>query len=196
MALLNLVYRDQLFLRRAYALTFDALLAGLGERPAFDQVNPKVNAIVSTVDRGAALGMAKQADADLQAGKPVGKLHGLPWAIKDTDDAKGLPTTLGSPIFKNHIAKEDSLQTGRIRAAGGLIIGTTNLPEFGAGSHTFNKVFGVTRNPYNLALSAGGSSGGAAVAIATGMLPMADGNDTGGSLRNPASWTIGRVPAM
>jgi amidase len=167
-----------------------------------EHVNPKVNAIVSMVSREAALAMAKQADADLRAGKPVGKLHGLPWAIKDTDDAKGLPTTLGSPIFKNNIAKEDALLTARIRAAGALIIGKTNVPEFAAGSHTFNKVFGITRNPYNLALSAGGSSGGAAVAVATGMLPMLEGNDTGGSLRNPASWnnifairpSIGRVP--
>ncbi len=167
-----------------------------------EEVNPKVNAIVSMVDRETALDMAKLADADLQAGKPVGKLHGLPWAIKDTDDAKGLPTTLGSPIFKNHIAEDDALLTGRIRAAGALIIGKTNVPEFAAGSHTFNTVFGVTRNPYNLGLSAGGSSGGAAVAVATGMLPMAEGNDTGGSLRNPASWnnifairpSIGRVP--
>ena len=167
-----------------------------------EAVNPKVNAIVSMVDRETALGMARQADADLAAGKPVGKLHGLPWAIKDMDDAKGLPTTLGSPIFKDKIAKEDALLTARIRAAGGLIIGKTNVPEFAAGSHTFNKVFGVTRNPYNLALSAGGSSGKDAVAIATGMLPMADGNDTGGSLRNPASWnnifalrpSMGRVP--
>ena len=167
-----------------------------------DRVNPKVNAIVSLVDRDTAMDMAKQADTDLQAGKPTGKLHGLPWAIKDTDDAKGLPTTLGSPIFKDNIAKEDALLTARIRAAGGLIIGKTNVPEFAAGSHTFNKVFGITRNPYNLALSAGGSSGGAAAAITSGMLPMADGNDTGGSLRNPASWnnivalrpSIGRVP--
>jgi len=167
-----------------------------------EEVNPKVNAIVSMVNRETAMGMAKQADADLLAGKPVGKLHGLPWAIKDTDDAKGIRTTLGSPIFKDHVAKEDALLTARIRAAGALIIGKTNVPEFAAGSHTVNKVFGTTRNPYNLALSAGGSSGGAAVAIASGMLPMADGNDTGGSLRNPASWnnivalrpSIGRVP--
>jgi amidase len=120
-----------------------------------EAVNPKVNAIVSLVDRETALSMAKQADADLRAGKPAGKLHGLPWAIKDTDDAKGLTTTLGSPIFKDHVAKEDALLTARIRAAGTLIVGKTNVPEFAAGSHTFNKVFGVTRNPYNLALSSG-----------------------------------------
>ena len=148
-----------------------------------EAVNPKVNAIVSMVDRETAMGMAKQADADQQAGKPVGKLHALPWAIKDTDDAKDMRTTLGSPIFKDNIAKEDGLLTARIRAAGALIIGKTNVPEFAAGSHTFNPVFGTTRNPYNLALSAGGSSGGAAAAVASGMLPMADGNDTGGSLR-------------
>ena len=167
-----------------------------------DAVNPKVNAIVSLVSREAALALAKQADDDLRAGKSVGKLHGLPWAIKDTDDAKGFPTSFGSPIFKDHFPKEDALLTARIRAAGALIIGKTNIPEFAAGSHTFNTVFGLTRNPYNLALSAGGSSGGAAVAVTTGMLPMADGNDTGGSLRNPASWnnifairpSIGRVP--
>jgi amidase len=167
-----------------------------------EEVNPKVNAIVSMVDRDIAIGMANQADADLQAGKPIGPLHGLPWAIKDTDDAKGIATTFGSPIFKDSIAKDDALLTSRIRSAGALIIGKTNVPEFAAGSHTFNTVFGVTRNPHNLALTAGGSSGGAAVAVASGMLPMADGNDTGGSLRNPASWnnivalrpSMGRVP--
>jgi len=167
-----------------------------------DQVNPKVNAIVSMVDRDTAMSMAKQADADLQAGKTVGKLHGMPWAVKDMDDVNGFPTTLGSLIFKNNIAKADSLMAARLRAAGALIIGKTNCPEFSAGSHTFNKVFGITRNPYNLALSAGGSTGGGAAAVASGMLPMADGNDTGGSLRNPGSWnnvvgfrtSIGRVP--
>jgi amidase len=165
-------------------------------------VNPKVNAIVSMVDRSTAMGLARQADADMKAGKPVGKLHGMPWAVKDMDDVKGFPTTLGSPIFKDNIAKADSLMSARLRAAGALIIGKTNCPEFSAGSHTFNKVFGITRNPYNLALSAGGSTGGGAAAVASGMLPMADGNDTGGSLRNPGSWnnvvgfrtSIGRVP--
>jgi len=167
-----------------------------------EKVNPKVNAIVSMVSREAAMDMAKQADADLQAGKPIGKLHGMPWAVKDMDDVRGFPTTLGSPIFKDNIAKYDSLMAARLRAAGALFIGKTNCPEFSAGSHTFNKVFGITRNPYDLKLSSGGSTGGGAAAIASGMLPIADGNDTGGSLRNPGSWnnvvgfrtSIGRVP--
>ena len=167
-----------------------------------EAVNPKVNAIVSMVDRETAMGMAKQADADLRAGKVVGKLHGLPWAVKDMDDTKGMRTTLGSPIFKDNIPTEDSLMVARLRAAGALIIGKSNVPEFSAGSHTFNTVFGITRNPYNLALTAGGSTGGGAAAVASGMLPMADGNDTGGSLRNPGSWcnvvgfrtSMGRVP--
>ena len=160
-----------------------------------EKVNPKVNAIVSMVSREAAMDMAKQADGDLQAGKPIGKLHGMPWAVKDMDDVKGFPTTLGSPIFKDNIAKHDSLMAARLRAAGALFIGKTNCPEFSAGSHTFNKVFGITRNPYDLKLSSGGSTGGGAAAVASGMLPIADGSDTGGSLRIPVpgttSWDSG-----
>ena len=186
-------------IRRKELSAVDVMTAFLDR---IEQVNPKVNAIVSMVDRPTAMGLARQADADMKAGKPVGKLHGMPWAVKDMDDVKGFPTTLGSPIFKDSIAKQDSLLTSRLRAAGALIIGKTNCPEFSAGSHTFNKVFGITRNPYNLALTAGGSTGGGAAAVASGMLLMADGNDTGGSLRNPGSWnnvvgfrtSTGRVP--
>ena len=139
--------------------------------------------------------MAKQANADQQAGKPIGKLHGMPWAVKDMDDVKGLPTTLGSPIFKDNIAKHDSLMA-HLRAAGALFIGKTNCPEFSAGSHTFNKVFGITRNPYDLKLSSGGSTGGGAAAVTSGMLPIADGNDTGGSLRIRGPGTTSSVSEL
>jgi amidase len=167
-----------------------------------EAVNPKVNAIVSMVSREEAMAMAKQADADLKAGKPIGKLHGMPWAVKDTDEVKGMRSTQGSPILKDNIPAKDSLMAGRLRAAGALIIGKTNVPEFGAGSHTFNPVFGPTRNPYDLKRTCGGSTGGGAVAVATGMLPFTDGADTGGSCRNPGSWngiigfrtSMGRIP--
>lgn len=165
------------------------------------KVNPKVNAIVS-INEEIALKGADEADRKLQAGEEIGPLHGLPIAIKDTVAAKGFPTTEGSVIFKDHIAKEDNLVAERLRHAGAIIIGKTNVPEFGAGAHTFNHLFGKTLNPYNLERTAGGSSGGAAVAVATGMIPLADGSDTGGSLRYPAAFnnvvglrtSPGRVP--
>ena len=165
-------------------------------------VNPKVNAIVALLPREKAVALAKQADEDLSKGKPVGKLHGMPWAIKDMEDAVGFPTTKGCVLFKDYYPKKDDLLADRIRAAGAIIIGKTNVPEFGAGSNTFNPVYGATLNPYNLKLTCGGSTGGGAVAVATGMLPIADGSDTGGSCRNPGSWnnvvgfrpSMGRVP--
>jgi amidase len=167
-----------------------------------DQVNPLVNAIVARLNREDALALARQADEDLAAGKPIEKLHGLPWCMKDLEDVKGFPTTKGSLVLKDYMPPADSLLAARLRAAGALFIGKTNVPEFGAGSNTFNPVYGATRNPYNLALTAGGSTGGGAVAVACGMLPIADGNDTGGSCRNPAAWnnvvgfrtSLGRVP--
>jgi amidase len=167
-----------------------------------DEVNPLVNAIVARLSREDSLALARQADADLAAGKPIGKLHGLPWCMKDLEDVKGFPTTKGSLVLKNYMPQTDSLLAARLRAAGALFIGKTNVPEFGAGSNTFNPVYGATRNPYNLALTAGGSTGGGAVAVTCGMLPFTDGNDTGGSCRNPAAWnnvvgfrtSIGRVP--
>lgn len=163
-----------------------------------EAVNPKVNALVALVSREAALALAEQADADLAAGMPVGKLHGMPWALKDMEDAQGFPTTRGSLVFKDYLPNEDCLLAARLRAAGALFIGKSNVPEFGAGSNTFNPVYGATRNPFNLSLTCGGSTGGGAVAVATGMLPIADGSDTGGSCRNPAAWNnvVGLRPSM
>jgi amidase len=167
-------------------------------------VNPKVNAIVALLKRDEALALAKKADADLAAGKAVGKLHGMPWAVKDMEDVVGFPTTKGCTLFKDYMPKKDDLLAERLRAAGALFIGKTNVPEFGAGSNTFNPVYGATLNAFNLdkKLTCGGSTGGGAVAVVTGMLPMADGSDTGGSCRNPGSWnnivgfrpSMGRVP--
>ncbi|SHS43385.1 amidase [Mycobacteroides abscessus subsp. abscessus] len=165
------------------------------------QINPTVNAIVS-LDEEVALQSAMDADERLASGKKVGPLHGLPIAIKDTHNATGFLTTYGSPIFRENMASSDDLIVERLRAAGAIVIGKTNVPEFAAGSHTFNKVFGVTRNPYNPKKTAGGSSGGAAVAVACGMIPLADGSDMGGSLRYPACFnnvvglrtSPGRIP--
>ncbi|MET9240310.1 amidase [Nonomuraea sp. NPDC003709] len=162
-----------------------------------EQVNPRVNAIVTLVAEQA-LDAAKAADA----GEPAGPLHGLPVAHKDLVDTAGIRTTYGSPLFADNVPAQDDLIVRRLRAAGAITMGKTNTPEFGTGSHTVNEVFGATRNPYDLSRSAGGSSGGAAAALATGMVPLADGSDMGGSLRNPASFcnvvglrpTPGRVP--
>ncbi|MFC5830835.1 amidase [Nonomuraea insulae] len=166
-----------------------------------EQVNPTVNAIVTLVAERA-LEAAKAADAAIGAGEPVGPLHGVPVAHKDLVDTAGIRTTYGSPMFADNVPDQDDVIVGRLRAAGAVTVGKTNTPEFGTGSHTVNEVFGATRNPYDLSKSAGGSSGGAAVALATGMVPLADGSDMGGSLRNPASFcnvvglrpTPGRVP--
>lgn len=166
-----------------------------------ERVNPQVNAIVTLLaERGRA--GAAAADAALDRGDSVGPLHGLPIAHKDLVVTKGVRTTLGSPIFADFVPDQDEIIVERLRAAGAIMIGKTNTPEFGAGSQTYNQVFGATRNPYDLATTCGGSSGGAAVALATGMLPVADGSDLGGSLRNPASFcnvvglrtAPGRVP--
>lgn len=165
------------------------------------RVNPHLNAIV-TVDPEGALAAAAAADDRLAAGEPTGPLHGLPIAFKDTHLTAGMRTTHGSPLFADHVPDEDELLVSRIQQAGAIRIGKTNVPEFAAGSHTFNPVFGATRNPYDRSRSAGGSSGGAAAALAAGLQPLADGSDMGGSLRNPASFcnvvglrpTPGRVP--
>jgi amidase len=166
-----------------------------------DRVNPKVNAIVTLA---AEMATKAAADADeLQArGEILGPLHGLPVAHKDLIDTRGIRTTYGSLLLKDNIPTEDNLLVERMRRAGAILVGKTNTPEFGAGSQTFNKVFGATRNPYDLTKTCGGSSGGAAVALACGMVPVASGSDTGGSLRNPAAFcnvvgfrsSIGRVP--
>ena len=153
-----------------------------------DAVNPQVNAIV-TLTRESALKEAKAATAALKKrGRALGPLHGVPVTIKDLTQTKGVRTTWGSKIFEHHVPTQDSLIVERLRSAGAIMIGKTNTPEFGAGANTFNAVFGPTRNPWNLALTCGGSSGGAAVALATGMGPIAQGSDTGGSLRTPAAF--------
>jgi len=166
-----------------------------------ERVNPKVNAIVTLVPEMAAAAASK-AD-EMQARKEtLGPLHGLPVAHKDLLETSGIRTTYGSPLYKDNVPTVDDIVVERIRRAGAITIGKTNTPEFGSGSQTFNKVFGATRNPYDLTKTCGGSSGGAAVALACGMTPVATGSDTGGSLRNPAAFcnvvgfrpSIGRVP--
>ena len=165
-------------------------------------VNPCVNAIISLQDGDDLLRQADARDAQLARGESMGWMHGMPQAIKDLSNTGGIPTVMGSPLMRNFVPYEDGLMSHRMKAAGCIVIGKTNVPEFGLGSHSFNEVFGVTRNPYDLSRSAGGSSGGAAVALATRLLPVADGSDFMGSLRNPAAWnnvfgfrpSQGRVP--
>ena len=167
----------------------------------YQRCNPQVNAIVTCV-ADAALEAADAADAALAAGRKVGPLHGLPVAHKDLFVTAGIRTTFGSRAFERHVPDETALIVERERQAGAITVGKTNTPELGAGSQTFNEVFGATRNPWDLSKTCGGSSGGAAVALATGMVPIADGSDFGGSLRNPASFcnvvgfrpSSGRVP--
>ena len=166
-----------------------------------EQANPVVNALVS-LDADRAMSAAAEADDRQAQGEPLAPLHGLPFAFKDTHEVAGWRTTFGSPLMADHVSVHDDLIVERIRAAGVVPIGKTNVPEWAAGSHTFNPVFGTTRNPYDPSRSAGGSSGGAAAALAAGMVPLADGSDMGGSLRNPASFcnvvglrpSLGRVP--
>ena len=165
-------------------------------------VNPQVNALISLQDGDDLLRQADARDAQLARGASMGWMHGMPQAIKDLSNTAGIPTVLGSPLMRSFVPAEDGLMAQRMKAAGCIVIGKTNVPEFGLGSHSFNEVFGVTRNPYDLSRTAGGSSGGAAVALATRMLPVADGSDFMGSLRNPAAWnnvfgfrpSQGRVP--
>ncbi|HEY6526540.1 MAG TPA: amidase [Solirubrobacteraceae bacterium] len=151
------------------------------------ELNPRINAIVSLRPE-AALEEADAADRRAANGEPLGPLHGLPIAIKDLEDTAGIRTTYGSVAFAQHVPTADSLVVARLKAAGAIVIGKTNTPEFGVGSHTFNEVFGATRNPWAPDLSAGGSSGGAGAALAAGLIPIADGSDHGGSIRNPASF--------
>jgi amidase len=167
-----------------------------------NRLNPDLNAIVSRLDDDACLRLAGEADRAIARGDGIGAMHGLPTAFKELESAVGFPFTKGSPIFKDQAATEDTVLVERIRGAGAIPIGKTNVPEFGMGSHTYNQVFGTTRNPYDRSKSAGGSSGGAGAAIASGMLPFADGGDLGGSLRNPANFnnivalrpSVGLVP--
>jgi len=167
-----------------------------------DICNPAVNAIVSLRERGELLQAADGRDHQLARGESQGWLHGFPLAVKDLAATAGLRTTRGSPLFAEHIPESDGLVVARMKREGAIVIGKTNVPEFGLGSHTYNAVFGVTRNAFDTSRSAGGSSGGAAVALATRMLPVADGSDMMGSLRNPAAFnnvfglrpSQGRVP--
>jgi amidase len=166
-----------------------------------EAVNPRLNAIV-TLDPEGALESAAAADRALAGGAAPGSLHGMPIAIKDLEETAGMRTTHGSPIFRDHVPDFDTLLVERVRRSGAIVIGKTNTPEFGAGSQTFNTVFGPTRNPYDPSRTAGGSSGGAGAAVASGMLPFADGSDLGASVRNPASFnnlvglrpSPGRIP--
>lgn len=185
-------------IRRKEVSARDVMAAHLAR---IERVNPKVNAIVTLVaDR--AMADAARADEQTARGGTLGVLHGLPVAHKDLVDTAGIRTTRGSLFYQDNIPTRDALIVSRIKAAGALTCGKTNTPELGAGSQTFNRVFGATRNPYDVTKTCGGSSGGAAVSLACGMVPIADGSDTGGSLRNPAAFcnvvgfrpSPGRVP--
>lgn len=166
------------------------------------RVNPAFNAIVQLQPEEALLRQADQRDDELARGRSMGWMHGMPQAIKDIAPVAGMVTTLGALVLRDHVPAEDGLMVQRMRQAGSIFIGRTNSPEFGLGSHTYNQVYGITRNAWDLRKSAGGSSGGAAVALALRMLPVADGSDFMGSLRNPAGWnhvfgmrpSRGRVP--
>jgi amidase len=168
-----------------------------------ERVNPQVNAIVTLLPTDGLMAQAAAADEAQARGEEIGPLHGLPIAHKDLVLTKGIRTTYGSPLFQDFVPEQNDLIVERLQGAGAITIGKTNTPEFGAGSQTFNPVFGATLNPYDLTKTCGGSSGGAAVALACGMIPLADGSDTGGSLRNPANFcnvvgfrtAPGRVPA-
>lgn len=168
------------------------------------RLNPTYNAIVSLRDDDQLIELADEADAALARGEYRGWMHGLPHAVKDLADVEGLPTSRGSPIYVGQIAATDSLHVARMRAAGAIFIGKTNTSELGVGSQTYNNVFGATRNAYDTTLTAGGSTGGGAVALATRLLPVADGTDYMGSLRNPAAYnnivgfrpSQGRVPSL
>lgn len=166
------------------------------------RVNAKVNAIVTLVDERQLLKEARRADDAFANGEWLGPLHGLPIAVKDLHATKGIRTTYGSPLYKHDVPATDCLLVKREKQAGGIVIGKTNVPEFGLGSQTFNSVFGATRNPYDLNKTCGGSTGGGAVSVVCGMAPLADGSDYGGSLRNPPNFcnsvglrpSPGRVP--
>jgi amidase len=168
-----------------------------------DRMNPRVNAIVSLRPREILLAQAQALDEQLARGEYLGWMHGLPHAVKDLEPTAGIRTTLGSPLFRDFIPKTDSIIVERIKRAGAIIIGKTNVPEFGMGSQTYNPVFGTTLNAYDQTKTSGGSSGGAAVALALRMLPVCDGSDFAGSLRNPAAFnnvlgfrtSFGRVPS-
>lgn len=187
--------------RRIRAKDLSAREALSAHLQQIERVNPRVNAIVTLIAEPA-LEQAQRADDDLARGATPGALHGLPIAHKDLQPTRGIRTTFGSRIYRDFVPAADSLLVERARKAGAILLGKTNTPEFGAGSQTFNEVFGATLNPYDLSKTCGGSSGGAAVALACRMLPIADGSDLGASLRNPANFcnvvgfrpSPGRVP--
>ena len=189
-------------LRRLTARELSAVEVMQAHLAQVDRVDPQVNAVVTRVPPQEALAAARRCDDARARGEPMGLLAGLPVAHKDLFDTAGLRTTYGSPIYRDFVPETDSPIVARLKAAGAITVGKTNTPEFGLGSQTFNTVFGATRNPYDLSKTCGGSSGGAAVALATGMVPVADGSDLGGSLRNPAGYcnvvglrpSPGRVP--
>ncbi len=166
-----------------------------------ERLNPKINAIC-TLAAESAMAAAQRAEKAVMAGDEIGPLHGLPIGIKDLTPTAGIRTTFGSPIYANNMPSEDAAIVKRIKQAGAIVVGKTNTPEFGAGANTVNRLFGATRNPWDLALTVGGSSGGGAAALASGMLPLAEGTDFGGSLRVPAAFcgvvglrpTVGLVP--
>ncbi|WP_430512295.1 amidase family protein [Pannonibacter phragmitetus] len=166
------------------------------------RINPLINALIYLRPAKDLLEEARACDRELADGHSRGWMHGMPQAVKDLAEVKGLPCSWGSPLFPGYVSPADSIHVARVRAAGAIFIGKTNTPEFGLGSHTRNPVHGATRNPYDPVRSAGGSSGGAAAALAAKLLPVADGSDMMGSLRNPASFnnvygfrpSFGRVP--
>ena len=159
----------------------DAILARI------EKVNPKVNAYCTVVPE-MAREAAKKAETEVMRGEEIGPLHGVPVSIKDLTLTAGIRTTWGSKIYEHFVPEEDALSVQRLKAAGAIIMGKTNTPEFGAGANTYNAVFGATRNPWKLSYTCGGSSGGSAVALACGLGPLATGSDLGGSLRIPASF--------
>ncbi|RKE83613.1 amidase [Rhizobium sp. AG855] len=169
-----------------------------------ERLNPRINALISLRSNEELLAEARLLDRERAAGTIRGPLHGVPIAIKDLSEAKGIRCTYGSPLYRDFVPDFDDIQVERIRAAGAIVIGKTNTPEWGFGSHSYNPVFGVTRNPYDPAQSAGGSSGGAGAALAARLVPVADGSDMMGSLRNPAAFnnvigfrpSFGRIPAL
>jgi len=192
-ALAACIKRRELSCREVMQATLDQI----------DRVNPAVNAIVALRPRDALLAQADAADAaDAQTGQATGWMHGLPHAVKDLAATTDIPTSLGSPLFAGNLPGHDAIFVERLRASGAILIGKTNTPEFGMGSQTYNSVYGTTGNAYDPSRTAGGSSGGAAVALALRMVPVADGSDFAGSLRNPAGWnnvfgfrpSAGRVP--
>src|ERR1700742_4665780 len=201
----DIVMMDALVLSRAiHAKQVSCVEVMTAYLDHIEALNPKVNAIVSLQDRGALLQRATERDEQLARGEIRGWMHGFPHADKDLTATEGIRTTQGSRIFKDFVPTADAIMVERLKVAGAIIIGKTNTPEFGLGSNTYNDVFGRTLNAYDQSKTSGGSSGGAGVALALRMLPVADGSDHGGSLRNPAAWnnvfgfrtSYGRVPSQ